>query len=128
MPKPTIYCARGGTSTRSLLHPCPCSLFLSVEGGGDGRLDQKGRAREGEDAMALIRRFLPYAHERTRVHGEVECGYTHFEAHGRRYLQLDTYGSQARRIPGKTSQTIQLDIDGARRLMNILVDVFPDLR
>jgi hypothetical protein len=56
--------------------------------------------------MALITTFRrATAGEPQRVRGEVECGYSTFERQGRRSIQLDTYGSPDRRLPGKVSQT-----------------------
>jgi hypothetical protein len=43
------------------------------------------------------------------------------------YLQLDTYGSQQRVIPGKVSQTIQLDVQSARELKRLLERTFPGI-
>jgi hypothetical protein len=39
-------------------------------------------------------------------------------------LQLDTFGSDERQIPGKQSQTLQLTVETARELMRILRDEF----
>ena len=78
--------------------------------------------------MALIRTIASStAGNRGRVHGDVECGYTVFEQAGRRYLQLDTYGSSRRVIPGKVSQTLQFDEDGARRLKRLIEQTFPSI-
>ena len=77
--------------------------------------------------MALVRGFVHAPKDENRVHGEVECGYLCFTAHGETYLQLDTYGSKHRKIPGKVSQSLQLDADGARELMGILRRTFPGL-
>ena len=78
--------------------------------------------------MALVRRFSQVtAGERQRVHGEVECGFSTFERGGNRYLQLDAYGSPERAIPGKVSQTIQLDETGARDLKHLLARTFPGI-
>jgi hypothetical protein len=46
--------------------------------------------------------------------------YTSFERDGRVILQIDTYGRDSRQVPGKQSQTIQLDREGAEALYNIL--------
>jgi hypothetical protein len=62
--------------------------------------------------------------ERHQVHGVVECGYTIFEDGGTRYLQLDTYGSQERQIPGKTSQSIQLNAESAAQLKTLIEKTF----
>ena len=39
-------------------------------------------------------------------------------------LQLDTFGSKKRQVPGKPSQTLQLTVETARELMRILKDEF----
>jgi hypothetical protein len=76
--------------------------------------------------VALIKSFTPAGLENPgRVHREVDCGYAIFESAGRRYLQLDTYGSAERVIPGKVSQTIQIDESGAKELRKLLQRAFP---
>jgi hypothetical protein len=76
--------------------------------------------------VALIASFEPIGAGATgRVHGEVNCGWAIFESGGQRYLQLDTYGSRTRAIPGKVSQSIQLDEMGARELVRLLAKAFP---
>ena len=58
---------------------------------------------------------------------EVECGWTVGEVEGRTVLHLETYGSSARDIPGKVSQSIEVDAEGARELQRILRTAFPGL-
>jgi hypothetical protein len=58
---------------------------------------------------------------------EVECGYAVIDVDGRRYLQLETYGSSDRKIPGKISQTLQLDHERALELRRLLQLAFPQL-
>jgi hypothetical protein len=70
--------------------------------------------------MALIRQFSRLTKEHQRVHGPVDCGYSVFEQVDTRYVQLDTYGSAGRQIPGKTSQSIQFDARSAHQLVRIL--------
>ena len=53
--------------------------------------------------------------------------YSVFEEEGSRYLQLDTYGSQERKILGKTSQSIQLDAKAAAALKSLIERVFPEI-
>jgi hypothetical protein len=78
--------------------------------------------------MVLITSFVPAgAGNRGRVHGAVECGYSAFESGGKQYLQLDTYGSNERAIPGKVSQTIQLDESAALRLKGLIEQTFPGI-
>jgi hypothetical protein len=76
--------------------------------------------------VALIASFEPIgAGTSGRVHGEVNCGWAIFESDGRRYLQLDTYGSRTRAMPGKVSQSIQLNEEGAGELVRLLAKAFP---
>jgi hypothetical protein len=75
--------------------------------------------------MALIGEFSETQKERNQVHGVVECGYSIFEVEGARYLQLDTFGSTEREIPGKTSQSIQLNERSAAQLKTLIEKAFP---
>lgn len=71
--------------------------------------------------MALIRKLLEAKKERQSVHGEVECTYSVFsDSQGRRYLQLETFGSPVRKLTGKTSQSMQFDEDSLRELKRII--------
>jgi hypothetical protein len=49
------------------------------------------------------------------------------ESDGITYVQLDTYGSCERHIPGKVSQSIQLDESGAAELTRIFGRAFSSL-
>lgn len=77
--------------------------------------------------MALIEEFQQVPSDSQRVHGPVTCGYRAFTIEGRRILQLDTYGSTDREIPNKISQSVQLDTEGARALMDIIAETFPEI-
>jgi hypothetical protein len=77
--------------------------------------------------MALISRFEERPIEPTRIHDEVVCGFKAANVGGRRILQLETDGSPSRKIPGKVSQSIQIDEAGARELNQILTRSFPSL-
>ncbi len=74
--------------------------------------------------MALVRKFKQKYMDRNSIHEEIEASYTAFETDGRVFLQIDTYGRQTREIPGKKSQSIQLDRDGALALSKILKKEF----
>lgn len=79
--------------------------------------------------MALITEFTKINKERQSAHGPVECAYSIFtDGSGKSYLQLETFGSKERKIPGKTSQAIQLDETGAAKLKEIIQQAFPRLR
>jgi hypothetical protein len=77
--------------------------------------------------MALIERFEQRPLEPTRMHAPVTCGYRTVAIGSVRILQLETYGSETRQIPGKVSQVLQLDEGAARELKRILELAFPGL-
>jgi hypothetical protein len=59
--------------------------------------------------------------ERNSVHEPVQATYAVFrDGKGNTYLQIDTYGSLERQIPGKKSQSIQLSPDGLKALRAVL--------
>ena len=62
--------------------------------------------------------------ERNSLHAKVFTTYTSFEQGGKKYFQLDTYGRADREMPEKISQSIQLDEESARLLVNLLVKEF----
>ena len=76
--------------------------------------------------MALIREFTAVQADRNAIHDEVECGWRVFTVNGRTVLQLDTYGRPGREIPGKVSQSIQIDRQSAKELMELLRRTFGD--
>jgi hypothetical protein len=49
-----------------------------------------------------------------------------YEADGTKVLQIDTYDSQARKIPGKVSQSIRFSPEGLNQLKRILREHFED--
>ena len=77
--------------------------------------------------MALINRFVYKAGAGGGYRSEVECGYAVVAWGDKTLLHLETYGSGTRAIPGKVSQSLQLDRDGARELRAIIDAAFPDL-
>jgi len=74
--------------------------------------------------MALIRRFERSQMERNSVHDEIDAKYAVFERDGRSFVQIDSFGRDTRDIPGKKSQTIQLDRDSGLQLIKILKEAF----
>lgn len=76
--------------------------------------------------MALVRKLEPRQKEIRTVHEVTDCTYSVFvDDANNRYLQVDTYGSSRREIPGKVSQTIQLDEGAATQLRRIIDETFP---
>ncbi len=74
--------------------------------------------------MALIRNFEAFELERTQLHVEVEARWAAYEIDGVGFVQINTYGRADREMPGKVSQTIQLDRRGAEQLIGILRRTF----
>ena len=64
---------------------------------------------------------------RNTIHDKVYTTYTTFEADGEKYVQIDTYGRIGRETPEKVSQSLQLDKETARFLVNVLCKEF-DIR
>ena len=59
--------------------------------------------------------------DRDSKHSEVDCTYSIVESDkGNKYLQVDTYGSKSRKIPGKKSQTIRFSPEAVDQLKQIL--------
>ena len=75
--------------------------------------------------MAIVRRLDHSALQRETPHTEVECTYSivHDE-HGQTFLQIDTYGSEARQIPGKKSQSIRFAPEAIKQLKALLTEHF----
>ena len=76
--------------------------------------------------MARIKNddFQKISKERNSIHEIVEATYCVFEDDGQRYFQIDTYGRNARKIPGKVSQSLQFDQAMAKSLVHILIQEF----
>ncbi len=73
--------------------------------------------------MALVRKLESVTKERNSVHGPVDCTYAVFTGEdGKRYLQLDTFGSKNRQIAGKISQSVQFDVESAIQLKRVIED------
>ena len=75
--------------------------------------------------MAIVRRLEHMALEKDTPHTEVDCTYSivHDDT-GRAYLQIDTYGSKARQIPGKKSQSIRFAPEAIDELKALLARSF----
>jgi hypothetical protein len=83
-----------------------------------------GERRGAGQVMALIKSFEHKAMDRNSIHDGIGATYTTFERDGRKFIQVDSYGSAEREIPGKKSQSLQLDEKSARQLFDILRDCF----
>jgi len=74
--------------------------------------------------MAVIRRLEHVTLERGSAHTEVECTYSIIDNNEGRCLQIDTYGSALRRIPGKKSQSIRFAPEAIKQLKLLLQEHF----
>lgn len=73
--------------------------------------------------MAIVRRLERLRLDKDTSHTEVEGTYSIVtDEKGNRYLQIDTYGSVERKIPGKKSQSIRFAPEGLKQLKKILLD------
>jgi hypothetical protein len=74
--------------------------------------------------MALVRSFERKDMERNSIHEEIDATYSVFHNDDKVLIQIDSYGRRSREIPGKKSQSIQLDRVGAEALYRILKTEF----
>ena len=71
--------------------------------------------------MAIVRKLESINLDRDSKHTEVNCTYAIVEDdNGNKYLQIDTYGSKSRKIPGKKSQSIRFSPEAIDQLKQIL--------
>ena len=73
--------------------------------------------------MALVKALTHQAINGSSTHSEVDCTFSIIaNADGSKSLQLDTYGSKTRKIPGKKSQSLRFDSDALAALKKIISD------
>jgi hypothetical protein len=74
-----------------------------------------------EVAMAIVRTLEKIALDRDSTHSEVKGTYAVVEyTSGTKYLQIDTYGSASRKMPGKKSQSLRFSPEAIRQLKKII--------
>jgi hypothetical protein len=73
--------------------------------------------------MARIEKLGPAQRDRIGKHRSVSATFHVFEVDGETILQIDTYGSEDRQLPGKTSQSIQFGDEGLKALRAILSEI-----
>lgn len=75
--------------------------------------------------MALITKLEKRTLQRYSNHTTVDASYSVVDhGSGPTLLQIDTFGSESRKLKGKTSQSIQIDKKAAKQLMGILAKTF----
>jgi len=71
--------------------------------------------------LAIVRKLSRIQLEKDTKHTEVNCTYSVVESEdGKRYLQIDTYGSSSRKIPNKKSQSIRFSPEAIHQLKQII--------
>jgi len=71
--------------------------------------------------MGIVNKLDRITLERDSSHREVECTYSIINGpNGEKFLQIDTYGSSTRKIPGKKSQCIRFTPEAIRQLSEII--------
>lgn len=87
---------------------------------------QKSTHIKGDGNMAQINlsNIKKIEKQRNVIHDKVYTTYTVFEMDGSKYIQIDTYGKIDRENPEKVSQSIQLDQETAKYLVNLLTQEF----
>lgn len=84
--------------------------------------------RRDNHPVAFVGKFFKVSISNGHRHSECECGWSITHRDDSRVLQLDTYGSPDRKLAQKQSQSLQVDEEGARELLRILLIAFPSLR
>ncbi len=75
--------------------------------------------------MALVKELQHRSLEKFTEHTEAKCTYSIItDPEGTKLLQIDTYGSNSRKLRGKTSQTIRFSTEALRQLKRILANDF----
>jgi hypothetical protein len=74
--------------------------------------------------MATVRGFEPKELDHQSKHSEVEATICTVEVDGEKFIQIDTYGSVNRAIPGKVSQSLRLSRDAFEQLNKIGLKYF----
>lgn len=73
--------------------------------------------------MALITTLTLRPLNSNSTHSEVDCSYSVISNEdGTKSLQLDTYGSKNRKIPGKKSQSLRFDSKALAMLKEIIME------
>ncbi|MBX3633034.1 MAG: hypothetical protein KF695_08995 [Simplicispira sp.] len=70
--------------------------------------------------MALVTDLRSQPLQAVTKHAAVDCTYTVVTHEGQKFLQLDTYGSLARQIPGKKSQSLRFSPEALQQLKQII--------
>lgn len=75
--------------------------------------------------MALVENLKKGFKDRESIHKSTDSSYyIVYNKKGEKFLQIDTYGSEDREIPGKVSQSIQFSPEAINQLKELLISEF----
>ena len=69
--------------------------------------------------MAIVRNFETKELDRSSKHSEVDATISLVEVDGEKFVQIDTYGSKERAMPGKVSQSLRLSQSAFEQLQTL---------
>lgn len=79
-------------------------------------------------AVAFVSEIVEVKADSSSVsHTECSCGWRITDRNGERVVQLDSYGSESRKLTGKVSQSLQFDRTQAAVLIAALRAAFPGI-
>jgi hypothetical protein len=70
--------------------------------------------------MAIVNKLDKIVLEKDSKHSEVNCTYSIVDVGDKKYLQIDTYGSKTRKMPGKKSQSLRFSPEAILQLKEII--------
>jgi len=74
--------------------------------------------------MAIVRRFAEEPAARDTKHTECAGKLRAVESGGEKFIQIDTYGSADREMPGKVSQSLRLSEDAVQQIIRMAANHF----
>ena len=74
--------------------------------------------------MAIVRKFTEEAASRETKHSECSGKIRAIESGGEKFIQLDTYGSADREMPGKISQSLRLSEQAIQQIIRMAAKHF----
>jgi hypothetical protein len=77
--------------------------------------------------MAIVERLEKIDLTKEAKHSTVNCTYSIVNADGKKFLQIDTYGSLTRKMPGKKSQSLRFSPEAIQQLKSIIDSEFDEL-
>ena len=74
--------------------------------------------------MAIVRRFAEEPAARDTKHTECAGKLRAVESGGEKFIQIDTYGSADREMPGKVSKSLRLSEDAVQQIIRMAAKHF----